>query len=146
VKDQKGILQQAIFEDNVRVLHVPTENLAERVEEHNTPPRSVYLTCTDTLTVTGYRGPNGVEGEKKMEAVGDARVRDDQYLGVGHKVTYDGAVMTLTAYGDGQAQLHRRQRTFDGQDSVSGREIQYDTRTGRQKVNESSGGSFTTGK
>jgi hypothetical protein len=146
LKDQKGIFQQAVYEDAVRVFHVPTENLNERFEEHAAPPRSVVLRCTDTLTVSQYKASDGTDGARQMEAVGSARVQDDAYVGNGHTITYDGSLIVLRGYGDGLATLRRRERTADAQDYKTGREIRYDTRTGAVNLVDSSGGQISNTK
>jgi hypothetical protein len=146
IKDQKGIFQQAVYEEAVRVFHIPGENLNERVEEHAAPPRSVVLRCTDTMTVSAYKGKDGGEGTRTMEAVGGAKVQDDAYVGDGHTITYDGTMLVLRGYGDGQATLRRRERTTDPQDFKNGREIRYDTKTGRVTAVDSSGGQFSNTK
>ena len=94
VKDQRGIFQQAVYEDAVRVFHVPTENLNETIVEHAAPPRSVVLRCTDTLTVSQYKGKDGTEGTRQMKAVGGARVQDDAYVGDGHSKSRVGPLLT----------------------------------------------------
>jgi hypothetical protein len=140
VKDQRGIFQKAVYEDAVRVFHVPSENLNERIEEHAAPPRSVVLRCTDTLTVTQYKATDGSESTRQMEAVGAAKVQDDLYIGDGHTVTYDGALIVLRGYADGLATLRQRLRATDQTKYYTGREIIYDTRTGAANARESSGG------
>jgi hypothetical protein len=147
IVDKKGIFQQAVYEEAVRAFYIPTENLGEPVEEHAVPPRSIFLRCRDTMTVSSYKGKDGVENEQRMEAVGEARVRDDTYIGDGHTISYDGAVVILKGYNkDDQATLRRRERTAEGQDHHSGREIRYDTRTGRVDSIDSNGGKLTTYK
>jgi hypothetical protein len=146
VDDRKGIFQQAVFEEAVRVVHQPGDDINMTADDSAPPPRSITLRCSDTLTVSTYRGSDGGETRKEMDAVGAARVRDDSYLGVGHSVKFDGNLVTLSGLGDDQATLHRRQRTADGQDYHSGRMIHYDTRTGRVNAIDSSGGSFTGNK
>ena len=144
IDDRKGIFQQAVYREAVRVFHIPSENLWEAIEEHAVPARSVVLRCTDTLTVSAYKGKNGAEDERRMEAVGGAKVQDDAYVGNGHTVVYDGATVTLSGYKDDQATLRRRQRAAEyRQDYKSGREIRYDTRTGQVTVVDSSGGQFS---
>jgi hypothetical protein len=143
VKDQRGIFQQAVYEDAVRVFHVPTENLNETIVEHAAPPRSVVLRCTDTLTVSQYKAKDGTEGTRQMEAVGGARVQDDAYIGDGHRITYDGSLIVLHGYGEGLATLRQRERLPDRTNYKTGREIRYDTRTGAVNLVESSGGQIT---
>ncbi|MGL4419599.1 MAG: hypothetical protein ACRCZF_02945, partial [Gemmataceae bacterium] len=139
----KGIFQQAVFEESVRVLNFPTTNLDAIAEETAAPPGAVSLRCSDTLTVSSYRAKPGMEGRKEMQAIGAARVQDEKYIGLGNTITYDGNVVILRGHGDDQASLSRRQRTFDGQDYNTGREIRYDTRTGAANVIDSSGGSYS---
>jgi hypothetical protein len=146
IKDQKGIFQQAVYEEAVRAIQIPTDNLALAVNEYALPPRSVTLRCSETLTVSSYKGKDGAEETRQMEAVGAAKMQDEAYIGDGHTINYDGAVVILRGYGDGQASLRRRQRTADAQDYNSGREIRYDTRTGSVTVVDSSGSRITTSK
>jgi hypothetical protein len=146
LKDQKGILQTAVFRDTVRVVQMPSETLLATVDDAAPlPPRSIFLKCNDILTVASYKAKT-TSGEevRTLEAVDGAEVKTDDYIGMGHKIKYDGEKVTLEGYGDGQATLYRRQRSFDGQDYKSGNPLIYNTRTGQVSGAQSSGGQFST--
>ncbi|QEL13955.1 hypothetical protein [Limnoglobus roseus] len=145
IEDKKQIFQKAVFTSNIRVFHIPTLELDLDVPEHLTPPRSLVLKCTDTLTTTVYQNASGTEDRRTMEAVGDARVRTDDYDGVGHIVKYDGNLITLEAYGDGQATIYQRKGTGVGREKnyKSGNPLIYNLKTGQISGNESSGGTFS---
>ncbi len=144
IEDKKQIFQKAVFTSNVRTFHIPTDVLDLDVPEHTAPPRSMVLKCTDTMTATAYQNKQGVEERRTLEAVGDARVRTDDYDGVGHVVKYDGNLVILEAYGDGQATLYKRQGGVGREkDYKSGNPLTYNTKTGQVSGAESSGGTFS---
>lgn len=145
IEDKKQIFQKAVFTSNIRVFHIPTDKLDLDVPEHLAPERSLVLKCTDTLTATTYQSKAGTEDRRTLEAVGDARVRTDDYDGVGHVIKYDGNLVILEAYGDGQATLYRRKNTGVGKerDYKSGNPLTYNTKTGQVSGAESSGGTFS---
>ncbi len=144
IEDKKQIFSKAVFTGNVRVFHIPTEELNFAIDEHLAPPRSMVLKCTDTMTATTYQNSGGKEERRTLEAVGDARVRTDDYDGVGHTVKYDGNLVILEAYGDGQATLYRRQGGVGREkDYKSGNPLTYNTKTGQVSGAESSGGTFS---
>lgn len=144
LEDRKGIFQQAIYEESIRVVHLPSDNLALPVDEHSVPAQSVMLRCSDTLTVSSYKSKDGGEPQRRMDAIGAAKMQDDQYIGDGHTISYDGNTIILRGYGDDPASLRRRVRALGPQDFHSGREIRYDTQTGRVNAIDSSGGRITT--
>jgi hypothetical protein len=144
IEDKKQIFSKAVFTSNVRVFHVPTDRLDLDVQEHAAPARSMVLKCTDTMTATEYRNKSGQEERRTLEAVGDARLRTDDYDGVGHVVKYDGNLVILEAFGDGQATLYRRQGGVGREkDYKSGNPLTYNTKTGQVSGAESSGGTFS---
>lgn len=145
IEDKKQIFQKAVFTSNIRVFHIPTDKLDLDVPEHLAPERSLTLKCTDTLTATTYQSKAGTEDRRTLEAVGDARVRTDDYDGVGHVIKYDGNLVILEAYGDGQATLYRRKNAGVGKerDYKSGNPLTYNTKTGQVSGAESSGGTFS---
>jgi hypothetical protein len=144
IEDKKQIFSKAVFTSNVRVFHIPTEQLELDVQEHASPARSMVLKCTETMTATSYANKAGKEERRTLEAVGDARVRTDDYDGVGHVVKYDGNLVILEAYGDGQATLYRRQGSVGREkDYKSGNPLTYNTKTGQVSGSESSGGTFS---
>ncbi|CAN5365860.1 hypothetical protein BH11PLA2_BH11PLA2_42670 [soil metagenome] len=148
LKDKKGIFQTAVFRDTVRVAQVPSDNLNLIIDEFGTPPpRSMFLKCNDTLTVSSYKAKvPGAEESRTMEAEGAAEVKTDEYIGMGNTISYDGLQVILKAYGDGQATLYRRQRTNEAQDYKSGNPLIYNTKTGQISGAQSSGGQFTAPK
>jgi hypothetical protein len=144
IEDKKQIFSKAVFTSNVRVFHVPSDRLDLDVQEHAAPARSMVLKCTDTMTATEYRNKAGQEERRTLEAVGDARLRTDDYDGVGHVVKYDGNLVILEAFGDGQATLYRRQGGVGREkDYKSGNPLTYNTKTGQVSGAESSGGTFS---
>lgn len=144
IEDKKQIFSKAVFTSNVRVFHIPTDQLELDVQEHAAPARSMVLKCTETMTATSYSNKTGKEDRRTLEAVGDARVRTDDYDGVGHVVKYDGNLVILEAYGDGQATLYRRQGSVGREkDYKSGNPLTYNTKTGHVSGAESSGGTFS---
>lgn len=144
IEDKKQIFSKAVFTSNVRVFHIPTDKLDLDVQEHAAPARSMVLKSTDTMTATSYKSKDGKEERRTLEAVGDARLRTDDYDGVGHVVKYDGNLVILEAYGDGQATLYRRQGGVGRErDYKSGNPLTYNTKTGQVSGAESSGGTFS---
>jgi hypothetical protein len=144
IEDKKQIFSKAVFTSNVRVFHIPTDKLDLEVQEHAAPARSMVLKCTDTMTATSYQNKSGQEERRTLEAIGDARVRTDDYDGVGHVVKYDGNLVILEAFGDGQATLYRRQGGVGREkDYKSGNPLTYNTKTGQVSGAESSGGTFS---
>jgi hypothetical protein len=146
--DKKSIFQKAVFSDTVRVAYVPSESLRLTVDEFaEPPPRSMFLRCNRTFTVTSHRAKTaGAEDERSMEAVEGAEMKTDDYIGKGDTITYDGTKVILKADGDGQATLWRTHRPLTGPDYKSGNPLIYNVKTGQVSGAQSSGGSFTTPK
>lgn len=148
LKDKKGIFQEAVFRETIRVARVPSENLNLVLDDTAKPPaRSMFLKCNDTFTVSSYRAKTpGTEDTRTMEAIDGAEVKTDDYIGIGHSINYDGTRVILRGYGDGQATLYRRQNSIEGRDYKSGNPLIYNTKTGQVSGAQSSGGAFTTDK
>jgi hypothetical protein len=148
LKDQKGILQTAVFRDTVRVAQVPSDNLLLAIDEFApAPPRSLFLKCNDTMTVSTYKAKTAVgEESRTLEALEAAEVKTDDYIGMGHRISFDGRQVILRGHDDGQATLYRRQRSYTDQDYKSGNPLIYNTKTGQISGAQSSGGSFTMPK
>ena len=147
IEDRKSIFQKAVFRESIVVFNLPTDNLNLKIEAHNVPPKTVVMQCTDTLTATSYKDKAGAQGEQKMIAEGDARVRTDEYYGLGHIIKYDGSQVILEGYADGQATLYRRQTGVGREkDYKSGNPLVYNTKTGQVSGSESSGGTFSNTK
>jgi hypothetical protein len=145
LKDRKGIFQEAVFRENIRVARVPTENLNLAIDDlAKPPPRSMSLKCNDTFTVSSYKSKTpGGEDDKRMEAVDGAEIKTDDYIGMGHTISYDGTQIILRAFGDGQASLFRRETSIEGRDYKSGNPLTYNLRTRQVSGAQSSGGQFT---
>jgi hypothetical protein len=144
IEDQKQIFQKAVFTSNVRAFYIPSDTLDAKVDEHSAPPRSIVIKCTDKMTATTYQNKAGLEDRRTLEAIGDARVRTDDYDGNGHTIDYDGTFVILRALGDGQATLYRRVTgVARNRDYNSGNPITYNIKTKTASVNDSTGGAFT---
>lgn len=146
--DKKGILQTAVFYEAIKVAQIPSSNLHQSVDELEVPPpRSVFLKCNNTFTVSTYRSKGGAgEDTRSMEAVDAAEFKTDDYIGIGHTITYDGQQVILRGYKDGQATLYRRQRGLNDRDFKSGNPLIYNVKTGQVSGAQSSGGQFTSPK
>ncbi|HET6574751.1 MAG TPA: hypothetical protein VFG68_14195 [Fimbriiglobus sp.] len=125
--DKGKLYQEAVFDDGGRVWQVPTTNLNfdEIVIEQHPPARTVFLECTQRLTVSSSKVRPDATAEQRLTAVGNAMFRDDKYQGNAHTIQDDGRVTTLTGSDQRMAHLYQRQRTVNEQPYSTGRQFKY---------------------
>src|SRR5262249_36417789 len=97
VKDRGKVYQEAVFTDHIRVVNLPSDDPNADVERmHQLPPRALFLTCAERLTVSTHkRGDNPPEQE--MTARGNSYIKSDEYEGWGEVINYEGNRVTLLA-------------------------------------------------
>lgn len=144
MEDRGNAYQEAAFEGDVTAIQVPTKEFERPLEVHSQlPERSTLLTCDDILTVSTYR-PHGGKPEQKMDALGNANFRTDEYRGRAHRIAYDGRIMTLEGTANRLAHIERSARSVGDGSGTPARRIEYDTVDGRIKIVEGAPGSITS--
>ncbi|MFO0937250.1 MAG: hypothetical protein U0798_12130 [Gemmataceae bacterium] len=136
MEDQGQAFQKAVFEGDVVAYHVPTTDFERLFELYSPlPERSTLLMADETLTVSTYRPQTG-KLEQKLDAIGNANFRTDEYRGRAHRIFFDKRVMTLDGTGSRLATIEpARPRIGDGV-PMSARRIEYDTVDNRTKIVE----------
>jgi hypothetical protein len=143
MEDRGNAYQEAAFEGDVTAIQTPTSEFERPLEIHTQlPERSTLLTCDDILTVSTYR-PQGGKPEQKMDALGNANFRTDEYRGRAHRIAYDGRIMTLEGTANRLALIERSARSVGDGSGTPARRIEYDTIDGRIKIVEGAPGSLT---
>lgn len=136
--DKGKVFQQARFEDNVDVINVPAPDQTVQIDRHKLPPRSVLLTCSKELVVSSHKKGNAPPAQR-MDAIGNAYLRSDDYDGWGETITHDGKTVVMNG---SEALPARIMGRFGDRTSQSGKQIVYDRAAGTYKVLESYGGTF----
>lgn len=143
MEDRGNAFQEAVFEGDVTAIQTPTKDFERPLEIHTQlPERSTLLTCDDILTVSTYR-PQGGKTEQKMDALGNANFRTDEYRGRAHRIAYDGRMMTLEGTASRLALIERSTRSVGDGSGTPARRIEYDTVDGRIKIVEGAPGSIS---
>ena len=145
VKDRPGVYQEAVFNDQIQVVNVPTDDPNADVRmRHQLPPRSMLLTCADRLKVSVHKRGTA-DPEQTMTAKGNSYIRSDEYEGWGEVITYEGNKVTLLAddperpaFRDSTARLVSRFK----RESESAKKIVYDRKTQAVYSDRSTGGTF----
>lgn len=143
MEDRGNAFQEAVFEGDVTAVQTPTKDFERPLEIHTQlPERSTILTCDDILTVSTYR-PQGGKPEQKLDALGNANFRTDEYKGRAHRIAYDGRIMTLEGSASRLALIERATRSVGDGTGTPARRIEYDTVDGRIKIVEGAPGSIS---
>lgn len=140
-KDKGGVYREAVFDDGARVWNLPSEDLNKSFDQHNPPPRTTVLSCSESLTVSSALQKNGTE-DQRMVAKGSGEFQTDDYLGFAATITYDGTAVTLDGSTKQFAKLYPRRNP---RDHTSARQIIY-YRDGTIRTNDTGSGAITTGK
>jgi hypothetical protein len=144
-EEKGGVFQKAVFDDGARVWQVPTEELDLALVEHAPPERTVFLECSQRLTVSSSKVRPGAPAEQWMVAEGNATFRDDKYQGHAQTIHDDGRVTTLTGTEKRLAQLYQLRRTVNEQPYNTALQYKY-YRDGRVEVVGSGPGSLRSGR
>ena len=88
-KDRGKVYQEAVFDKGATAYSIPTENLNLQFEKHALPKKSTVLSCVDSLTVSTSQPTPNAKPVQWMIANGNAEFRNDTYLGIGGRVTYN---------------------------------------------------------
>ncbi len=143
-KDRGKVFQEAVFDKGATAYSIPTENLNLQFEKHALPKKSTMLSCVDSLTVSSSQTKKDAKPVQWMIANGNAEFRNDTYLGIGGRVTYNGqqfvfdgtpnrlASLSKLAVGVGQSDYHQAEQLIYKKD-------------GSIKANKSAGGTITPG-
>ncbi len=143
-KDRGKVYQDAVFDKGATAYSIPTDDLNLRFEKHALPKKSTVLTCVDSLTVSTSQTKKDAKPVQWMVANGNAEFRNDTYLGIGGRVTYNGqqfvfdgtpnrlATLSKLTVGLGQSEYHQAEQLIYKKD-------------GSIKANKSSGGTFIPG-
>ncbi len=139
--DKGKIFQQATFTDTVTAFHVPapTENVT--ISRQNLPRGGLLLTCNKELVVWSQKKGNE-PAVQRLDAVGNAYLRSDDYEGWGEKISNDGQWVRLEGNKSTPARIMNR---FNRGNDQLGEIITYDRATGAFKVVKSYGGTLSTG-
>jgi hypothetical protein len=136
--DKGKVFQQATFHDSVKVINVPADSPSLEFEGNILPPRGLFLRCDDKLVVWSHKKPNA-PAVQHMDAMGNARIRNDDYEGWAETISQDDKLVILT--GSEAIPARVKNRTNRGNDQ-SGKKIIYDRGSGSFRVIESFGGSL----
>ena len=143
-KDQGKVYQEAVFDKGATAYSIPTDNLNLQFEKHSLPKRSTMLSCVDSLTVSSSQTKKDAKPVQWMIANGNAEFRNDSYLGIGGRITYNGqqfefngtpnrlATLSKLAVGVGQSDYHQAEQLIYKKD-------------GSIKATKSAGGTITPG-
>ncbi len=136
-KDKGKVYQEATFRDNIQVISAPAASPSAVIERHKLPLRSVVLTCANQLVVSTHKRDKAPPLQR-MDAMGNAFIRSDEYDGWGELITYDGQFVILEANGTSLARILSRFQNSEN----SGKRIIYDRSKNSYKVDGSDGGTF----
>ena len=129
-KDQNKIYQEAVFDKGGTVYSIPTDKLDLAFEKHALPKKSTVLTCVESLTVSTSQTKKEAKPVQWMVANGNAEFRNDTYLGIGGRVTYNGkqfvfdgtpnrlAALSKLAVGVGQSEFHQAEQLIYKKDGT----------------------------
>lgn len=132
--DRGRVFQEATFLDTIEVIYAPADRPDAAIDRHNLPHGSVFLKCADKLIVSTRKRPDAPAAQR-MDALGNAYIRSDEYDGWGETVTSDGPTVTLKGGENSFANIfHRINRTRN-----SGKTIVYDRATGAYNAIDSPG-------
>lgn len=132
--DRGRVFQQATFLDTIEVIYAPADRPGAAIDRHNMPRGSVFLKCADKLIVSTRKQPS-VPASQRMDALGNAYIRSDEYDGRGETITSDGPTVTLKGGENSFASVfHRINQTYQ-----SGKTIVYDRATGAYHADGSPG-------
>lgn len=137
-KDKGNLYKEATFTDQIKVVHVPTDN-PELDVSVQLPSRAVLLTCDEKLVVWTRKVENGPP-QQSMHAHGNAYLQNDEYEGWGEVIQSEGKMVRFFGTKDLLARIKSR---FGGTDQP-GETITHDRATGHSKVDGSIGGTLTT--
>jgi hypothetical protein len=137
VVDHAKVYQQATFTETINVIYAPANRPELEIDQYNLPPGSVRMQCADQLVVSQHKKPNEPVVQR-MDAVGNAYIRSDQYDGWGETITADGPNITLKG---GKGTLAKVDNRYN-QTSQNGTELKYNRVTGAFGTVDSTGGSI----
>lgn len=144
--DKAKLFQEATFDDGARVVQIPTDNLNFQAKEHDLPPRSVALKCSDSMKVSSRRTSPTAAPVQNMTAVGNAEFRTDEYSGTASRITHDGNGVVFYGTKTAPAKLYKRDATgAEAGDRWSGEQIILN-RDGTITGTGTTGGAFTPGR
>jgi hypothetical protein len=134
VVDRGRVFQEATFQETIEVIYAPADRPDAAIGRHNLPRGAVFLRCADKLIVSTRKRPDAPPAQR-MDALGNAYVRSDEYDGRGETITSDGPTVTLKGGENSFASVfHRINRT---QNSV--KTIVYDRAPGAFRADGSPG-------
>jgi hypothetical protein len=126
----------AIFNDNVEVVHLPSDNPDMTIDlTKPPPPGGMYLRC-EQLKVRSVRHPDGTTSHQEMEAHRRVIVQSQEFWGRADVVTYDESKELVIFEGrDGNmATLYRKKVVGGEMDEIKSKKIYYWRRTNTFKT------------
>lgn len=139
-RDFGTLYQDATFSDTIDLMHLPADQIDFSPDRHRLPPGSVRLTCSERLIVSSQKKP-GAQTLQRLQGIGNAYIRSDEYDGWGESVTSEGATVTLRG---GENTLARITNRFNNNRNT-GRLLIYNRITGKFEGTESAGGTIEPG-
>jgi hypothetical protein len=140
--DKNKVYREAVFDDGADVFNTPTENINLDFPLHSPPRGTVTLRCTDNLTVSSSQTKKDAPADQQLVATGNATFQDDDYNGLGTKITYDEQKVTLEGSSLAPARLEPRQVRLNNQDVMNAQKFFY-YRDGRIMADRAGTGSFS---
>ncbi len=143
-KDQGKLYQEAVFDKGATAFSIPTDNLNLQFEKHALPKGSVVLTCVDSLTVSSSQSKKDTKPVQWMIANGNAEFRNDTYLGIGGRVTYNGQQFIFDGTPNRLATLSKLQVGVGRSEYHQAEQLIY-KKDGTIKANKSAGATLNPG-
>ncbi|HEY3787553.1 MAG TPA: hypothetical protein VGL71_01805, partial [Urbifossiella sp.] len=138
-RDYGNIYQDALFSENIELMHAPADRDDAIVDRHHLPVGSVRLTCAEKLIVASHKSTT--PPTQTLDAYGNADIRTDEYDGWGEKISSNGPIVTLLG---GENTLARIKNRFN-LNRNNGTKIIYNRSTGEFSAENSNGAQFQQG-
>jgi hypothetical protein len=127
---RKDKVRIAKFYDDVKVFHLPADDLNVKLNPDKLPPGGMYLEC-DLLTVCSWPSADG-KTHQYLQADKNVRFRSEKFYGFAEKVKYDQQTDQIVFEGSGTNMVTLYEYQGPGQQAKTTRTrlITYNRRTG----------------
>jgi hypothetical protein len=131
---QKNSARTTKFYENIRVLHVPTDDPEVQVDENRLPKSSFVMTC-GVLEVVSREGEEQNKGQY-MNASVNVKFQTPEFYGLSDSLFYNEKEETVLFRGTvgSPAKVYRFRPQGAPPEEISGRELLYDRRTGSFQI------------
>ncbi|MGL6072799.1 MAG: hypothetical protein ACRC8S_01430 [Fimbriiglobus sp.] len=139
--DKNKLFQKATFNQGASCWQIPTNNINLSFAPHEVPDGTTSLSCTESLEVSTAKARPDADPEQELVAIGNADFTNDDYDGLGTKITYNSRAVTLFGSKNRDASIYRRKRSVAVNPGGTGKKLSY-LKDGNITVDESGGGAF----